>query len=98
MPSTDVFDAQDDAYRDEVLPPGVPRVAVEAAHPDGWRKYVGLDGLAIGVAAFGESAPAADVYRHFGLTAEAVAEAVRARLAGKERREDETGTAATGVA
>ena len=91
MPSTDVFDAQDEAYRSEVLPPGVPRVAVEAAHPDGWRKYVGLDGLAIGVAAFGESAPAADVYRHFGLTAEAVAEAVRARLAGKERREAETG-------
>ena len=91
MPSTDVFDAQDEAYRSEVLPPGVPRVAVEAAHPDGWRKYVGLDGLAIGVAAFGESAPAADVYRHFGLTAEAVAEAVRARLAGKERREAEAG-------
>ena len=91
MPSTDVFDAQDDAYRSEVLPPGVPRVAVEAAHPDGWRKYVGLDGLALGVAAFGESAPAADVYRHFGLTAEAVAEAVRARLAGKERRAAETG-------
>ena len=83
MPSTDVFDAQDDAYRNEVLPPGALRVAVEAAHPDGWRKYVGLDGLALGVAAFGESAPAADVYRHFGLTAGAVAEAVRARLAEK---------------
>ena len=82
MPSTDVFDAEDSAYRAEVLPAGVPRVAVEASHPDGWRKYVGLDGLAIGVATFGESAPAADVYRHFGLTAEAVAEAVRARLDG----------------
>ena len=82
MPSTDVFDAEDSAYRAEVLPAGVPRVAVEASHPDGWRKYVGLDGLAIGVATFGESAPAADVYHHFGLTAEAVAEAVRARLDG----------------
>ena len=82
MPSTDVFDAEDPAYRDEVLPAGVLRVAVEASHPDGWRKYVGLDGLAIGVATFGESAPAADVYRHFGLTAEAVAGAVRARLEG----------------
>ena len=82
MPSTDVFDAEDPAYRDEVLPAGVVRVAVEASHPDGWRKYVGLDGLAIGVATFGESAPAADVYRHFGLTAEAVAGAVRARLEG----------------
>ena len=82
MPSTDVFDAEDPAYRDEVLPAGVLRVAVEASHPDGWWKYVGLDGLAIGVATFGESAPAVDVYRHFGLTAEAVAGAVRARLEG----------------
>ena len=82
MPSTDVFDAQDEAYRNEVLPPEGLRVAVEASHPDGWRKYVGLDGLAIGVATFGESAPAADVYRHFGLTAEEVTEAVRARLDG----------------
>ena len=80
MPSTDVFDGQDDAYRNEVLPPGAPRVAVEASHPDGWRKYVGLEGLVIGVATFGESGPAADVYRHFGLTAEAVAGAVRAWL------------------
>ena len=82
MPSTDVFDAEDPAYRDEVLPAGVPRVAVEASHPDGWRKYVGLDGLSLGVATFGESAPGADVYRHFGLTAEAVAAAVRAWLDG----------------
>ena len=82
MPSTDVFDAQDEAYRNEVLPPEGLRVAVEASHPDGWRKYVGLDGLAIGVATFGESAPAADVYRHFGLMAEKVTEAVRARLDG----------------
>ena len=67
-----------------MLPPDVLRVAVEASHPDGWRKYVGLDGLAIGVDTFGESAPAADVYRHFGLTAEALAEAVRARLEGSD--------------
>ena len=98
MPSTDVFDAQDDAYRLEVLPPGVLRVAVEASHPDGWWKYVGLDGLAIGVAAFGESAPAADVYRHFGLTAEAVAEAVRARLAGTGPRAAGAGAAGIGAA
>ena len=80
MPSTDVFDAQDEAYRSEVLPPEGLRVAVEASHPDGWRKYVGLDGLSFGIDTFGESAPAADVYRHFGLTAEKVTEAVRARL------------------
>ena len=82
MPSTDVFDGQDHAYREAVLPAGVPRVAVEASHPDGWRKYVGLDGLSLGVATFGESAPGADVYRHFGLTAEAVTAAVRAWLDG----------------
>ena len=86
MPSTDVFDAEDPAYRDEVLPPVGLRVAVEASHPDGWRKYVGLDGLAIGLATFGESAPGAEVYRHFGLTAEAVAAAVRARLDGPHGR------------
>ena len=82
MPSTDAFEAQDEAYRNEVLPPEGLRVAVEASHPDGWRKYVGRDGLAIGVATFGESAPAADVYRHFGLTVEEVTGAVRARLEG----------------
>ena len=81
MPSTDVFDAQDDATAARVLPPDGLRVAVEAAVPDGWRKYVGLDGLAVGVETFGESAPAADVYRHFGLTAERLTAAVRARLA-----------------
>ena len=86
MPSTDVFDAEDPAYRDEVLPAGVPRVAVEASHPDGWRKYVGLDGVSLGVVTFGESAPGADVYRHFGLTAEAVAAAVRGRLDGASAR------------
>ena len=82
MPSTDAFEAQDEAYRNEVLPPEGLRVAVEASHPDGWRKYVGRDGLAIGVSTFGESAPAADVYRHFGLTVEEVTGAVRARLEG----------------
>ena len=92
MPSTDVFDAQDDAYRNEVLPPEGLRVSVEASHPDGWRKYVGLDGLPIGVATFGESAPAADVYRHFGLTAEEVAGAVRGRLERSGPRTMETGT------
>ena len=86
MPSTDVFDAQDEAYRNEVLPADGLRVAVEASHPDGWRKYVGLDGLAIGVDTFGESAPAADVYRHFGLTVEGVAGAVREGIEGSSPR------------
>jgi len=82
MPSTSVFDRQDAGYCDAVLPPGLPAVAVEAAHPDFWRKYVGRRGAVVGIATFGESAPAADLYRHFGITAEAVADAVR-RLLGR---------------
>ncbi len=76
MPSTTRFDAQLLAYQRSVLPPGLPRVAVEAAHPDFWRKYVGLEGRVIGIATFGESAPASALYEHFGLTSEAVAAAV----------------------
>jgi transketolase len=81
MPSTTVFDRQDDAWRDAVLPPELPAVAVEAAHPDFWRKYVGRDGAVVGIARFGESAPAPALYAHFGITAEAVADAVRRCLA-----------------
>jgi transketolase len=77
MPSTSVFDRQDRAYRDSVLPRGVPRVAVEAGIGDFWRKYVGLDGAVVGIDRYGESAPAADVFRHFGFTAENVANTVR---------------------
>ena len=77
MPSTDVFDSQDKAYRDSVLPPVITaRVAVEAGVTDYWLKYVGLDGKVIGIDTFGESAPAGDVYKHFGITAENVAQAV----------------------
>jgi len=77
MPCTQVFDRQPEAYQDEVLPLALPTVAVEAAHPDFWRKYVGRTGAVVGIACFGESAPAKDLYAHFGLTAERVAEAVR---------------------
>ena len=75
MPSTARFDAQSRAYQRSVLPPGVARIAVEAAHPDYWRKYVGLDGAVIGMPGFGESAPAGELYEHFGLTADAIAAA-----------------------
>ncbi len=79
MPSTDVYDAQDDDYRDAVLPSSVKaRVAVEAGVPDYWLKYVGLDGRVIGIKTFGESAPIADLYNHFGITVENVVEAVEA--------------------
>ncbi len=57
MPSTNVFDRQDQAYKDSVLTPGVKRVAIEAAHPDFWRKYVGLEGAVVVIDTFGESAP-----------------------------------------
>jgi transketolase len=77
MPSTSVFDDQDAAYRSQVLPRGVPRVAVEAGVSDYWRKYVGLEGAVVGLDRFGESAPGAVLYRHFGFTAENVAAAVR---------------------
>jgi len=80
MPSTTVFDRQDPAYIDAVLPLHLPTVAVEAAHPDFWRKYVGRSGAVVGIASFGESAPAPALYAHFGITTEAVVAAVKGLL------------------
>lgn len=77
MPSTSVFDRQTEAYQEAVLPLSLPAVAIEAAHPDFWRKYVGRSGVVVGIASFGESAPAKDLYAHFGITAQRVVEAVR---------------------
>ncbi|MGQ0700161.1 MAG: transketolase [Panacagrimonas sp.] len=79
MPCTQIFDRQDGNWRYGVLPPGVPRVAVEAGHVDFWRKYVGLEGAVIGMSEFGESAPAAALFDYFGINAAAVAEAARTR-------------------
>ena len=73
LPCTQVFDAQDATYRDSVLPRGVPRVAIEAGVSDYWRKYVGLDGAVVGLDRFGESAPAKDLFAHFGFTPENLA-------------------------
>ncbi|MDC0603163.1 transketolase [Aliiglaciecola sp.] len=81
MPSTSVFDAQDQSYKDQVLPKSVTkRVAVEAAHVDFWHKYVGFDGAIIGMTTFGESAPGGALMKHFGITADAVAEAAEGLL------------------
>jgi transketolase len=77
MPATTVFDRQEAAYRDSVLPRGLPRIAVEAGVTDFWRKYVGIEGAVVGIDSFGESAPAGDLFKHFGITADAVAAAVR---------------------
>jgi transketolase len=77
MPSTTVFDRQDDEWQSRVLPPDLPAVAVEAGHPDFWRKYVGRRGKVVGIDRYGESAPGDQLYRHFGITADNVASAVR---------------------
>ena len=78
MPCAEEFVKQDAAYREAVLPANMrARVAVEAAHVDYWWKFVGLDGRVIGMTTYGESAPAKDLYQHFGITTEAVVAAVQ---------------------
>ncbi len=79
MPSTDFFDAQDEAYRESVLPSGVTaRVAVEAGVTSGWSKYVGLQGKIVGLDRFGESAPAGELFKEFGFTVDNVVKNVEA--------------------
>ncbi|MBT4836319.1 MAG: transketolase [Methylococcales bacterium] len=77
MPSTDVYDSQDDAYKESVLPSSVTaRAAIEAGVTGLWRKYVGLSGAVIGIDCFGESAPAGDLFKHFGFTVDNVVETI----------------------
>lgn len=81
MPSVDLFEAQDDDYRESVLPSAVTaRVAVEAGVTDGWYKYVGLNGKVVGMDRFGESAPAGELFKYFGFTVENVTKAVESVL------------------
>ena len=80
MPCTNVFDHQDAAYRASVLPFGVPRIAIEAGVTDFWHKYVGLEGAVIGLDRFGESAPAGELFKEFGITVEALEAAVKAAI------------------
>lgn len=78
MPCTDVFDRQSAQYKASVLPSAVTkRVAVEALAKDSWYKYVGLDGVVIGMDTFGESAPAGELFKHFGITSDAVFDAAK---------------------
>jgi len=78
MPSPDTFLKQDAAYREQVLPVAVrKRVAVEASISDYWYRFTGLDGAVIGMTTYGESAPAGELYKHFGITADAVVAAVK---------------------
>jgi len=80
MPSTNVFDEQDQEYKDSVLTPGVKRVAIEAGVAESWYKYVGLDGGIVAMSTYGESAPAGDLFRHFGFTVDNVVATVKTVL------------------
>jgi transketolase len=81
MPSTNVFEAQDAAYKEAVLPKAVTaRVVVEAAVTDGWWKYAGTQGAVVGIDRFGESAPAGALFKEFGFTVENVVAAVKGVL------------------
>jgi len=81
MPSTDVFDAQPESYRESVLPKEVrTRLVVEAGISDGWYKYAGLDGRILGMTTFGESGPGAEVFAHFGFTPSNVVDAIKAMV------------------
>ena len=79
MPSWNLFEDQDEAYKENVLGSGI-RIAVEAAVQMGWEKYIGSNGCFIGMSSFGASAPANELYKHFGITAEAIVKAVKSRL------------------
>lgn len=86
LPSWRLFGDQPAGYRDEVLPPGAPRVSVEAGSTMGWGRWVGDDGTAIGIDRFGASAPSPEMYRRYGITAAAVGDAVRSALAATRPR------------
>jgi transketolase len=88
MPCTEAFDAQDAAYREDVLPDvsnrEILRVSIEAGTTFGWERYTGLHGLRFGIDRFGASAPAPNLYDHFGLTAPKITERVVAHLKARE--------------
>jgi transketolase len=79
LPCWELFSQQDEAYRMQVLG-GAPRIGIEAAGGFGWERWLGNDGIFIGMTGFGASAPYEDLYKHFGITPEAVVAAVRKRL------------------
>jgi transketolase len=83
MPSHELFARQDQAYRDSVLPKGVRRIAMEAAHPMSWYRWVGDDGVILGIERFGASAPAATIYEHLGITVQRMVDTAK-QLVGKK--------------
>ncbi|UEM05525.1 transketolase [Skermanella rosea] len=80
MPSMELFEEQDEAYQDEVIGENTVRIAVEAQVRHGWDRYIGRKGTFVGMKSFGESAPYQDLYKHFGITADAVVTAAKAKL------------------
>ena len=77
MPCVEIFDSQPRAYRDRVLPPNVTkRVAIEAAHTNFWHKYIGPEGVIVGIDSFGASAPGEQLFARYGFTSENIEEAV----------------------
>ena len=80
MVCTELFDEQDDAYRSDILPDNTLKVSIEAGTTFGWERYVGIDGLTIGIDRFGASAPAGDLFAKFGLTAEAIVPQIMNKL------------------
>ncbi|MFL5523335.1 MAG: transketolase-like TK C-terminal-containing protein, partial [Gemmatimonadaceae bacterium] len=83
MPSHEIFAREDQAYRDTVLPKGVKRIAIEAAHPMSWYKWVGDDGVILGLERFGASAPAATIYQQLGITIDHMVETAKNLLGRK---------------
>jgi transketolase len=83
MPSWELFEEQGRDYVQAMLGPGTVKVAIEAASSMGWERYIGADGAFIGMHGFGASAPYKELYKHFGITAEAAAEAALERLSPK---------------
>ena len=81
VPSQELFAAQSAEYRESVLPAGVRRIAIEAAHPMSWYRWVGDDGAVVGIETFGASAPFAKLYEEYGLTVARLAETVRTVIA-----------------
>ena len=88
MPCWELFEEQDDDYRQMILGPGTVRIGIEAAVAMGWDRYLGLDGGFVGMTGFGASAPAKELFKHFGITAEAVVELAKANLAERQGRQD----------
>jgi transketolase len=83
MPSHEIFARQDQAYRDSILPKGVKRIAMEAAHPMSWYKWVGDDGVIIGLERFGASAPGPTIYEHLGITVDHIVQTAK-QIIGKK--------------